>query len=202
MPRGLFISFEGGEGAGKTTQIARLKARLEQSRKSVITTREPGGTPGAEAIRKLLVEGEASKWDAKTECLLHFAARRDHAHKVIMPAIHDGKVVLTDRFFHSTYAYQGYGQGLPLEEIDLIRHASIGTLAPDLTLLLDLPAEKGLKRASTQQRYEKMGLAFHEKLRQGFLEMAKKDQHMLVINADQAIDAVEQAVWEAVQKKL
>jgi dTMP kinase len=203
MAKGLFISFEGGEGAGKTTQIQRLKAKLATAGREVVTTREPGGTAGAEAIRKLLVEGDAYGWDSHTEALLHFAARRDHVKKIIEPALAKGSIVLTDRFFDSTYAYQGYGQGLDVSTIDGIRTLSIGALQPDITLLLDLPVETGLERAAVQQRYERMGQSFHQKLRQGFLDMAAKaPDRFTIINAAQALEAVETAIWEAVQKRL
>jgi dTMP kinase len=203
MPRGVFITFEGGEGAGKTTQLQRLRARLEQSGKQVVTTREPGGSPGAEAIRKLLVEGDVNRWGPLTETMLHFAARRDHVEKVITPALNQGKWVLSDRFFDSTYAYQGYGQGLDKKAIDLLRRLSIGTLKPDLTFMLDLPADVGLKRAAAAQRYERMGLPFHEKLRQGFLQMAKKEpRRFVVIDAALDIETVTRLIGEAVEKRI
>lgn len=203
MPRGLFISFEGGEGAGKTTQIQRLKNRLATLGRNVIVTREPGGTPGAEAIRKLLVDGDAYGWDSLTEAMLHFAARADHVKKIIEPALGKGTYVLSDRFTDSTYAYQGYGQGLALEQIDALRALAIQNLQPDLTLLLDLPVETGLTRAATQQRYERMGTAFHEKLRKGFLDIAAKNpQRIAIINAAQPLDAVETAIWDAVKGRI
>lgn len=203
MTRGLFISFEGGEGAGKTTQIQRLKKRLEAAGRNVVATREPGGTPGAEAIRKLLVEGDAYNWDNLTEALLHFAARRDHVSKIIEPALAKGSLVISDRFYDSTYAYQGYGQRLDTGVIDQLRQLSTGTLKPDITIMLDLPVETGLGRAATQQRYERLGTAFHERLRQGFLEMAAREPaRFTVINAGQSMEAVEQAIWAAVEKRL
>lgn len=194
---GRFITLEGGEGAGKTTQISRLKARLEQAGKKVITTREPGGSAGAEAIRKLLVEGETHRWDAMTEALLLFAARRDHVEKVIKPAIEKGEWVISDRFYDSSIAYQGYGQGLPLATLDQLRKLSIGDLKPDMTFILDLPVEVGLKRAAVQQRYERMGMPFHEKLRAGFLEIAKAEPtRVKVIDANQPLEAVENAIYQ------
>lgn len=203
MAKGLFISFEGGEGAGKTTQIQRLRERLTGMGRKVVTTREPGGTAGAEAIRKLLVEGEAYQWDSQTEAMLHFAARREHVLKVVAPALADGAIVISDRFFDSTYAYQGHGQGLDKAVIDAIRTQAIGDLKPDLTILLELPVETGLNRATVQQRYERMGPAFHEKLRQGFLAMAiAEPARFSVINADQSMDAVTEAIWAAAQKRL
>lgn len=203
MPRGLFISFEGGEGAGKTTQIQRLKNRLATLGRNVIVTREPGGTPGAEAIRKLLVDGDAYGWDSLTEAMLHFAARTDHVKKVIAPALAKGTYVLCDRFTDSTYAYQGYGQGLEIGQLDKLKALAINDLKPDLTLLLDLPVETGLTRVETQQRYERMGAAFHEKLRKGFLDMAAKNpQRIAIINAAQSLENVETAIWEVVKGRI
>lgn len=194
---GRFITLEGGEGAGKTTQITRLKTRLEAAGKKVITTREPGGSAGAEAIRKLLVEGDTHRWDSMTEALLLFAARRDHVEKVIRPALEKGEWVISDRFYDSSVAYQGYGQGLPLATLDSLRKLSIGDLKPDVTLILDLPVDVGLKRAAVEQRYERMGIPFHEKLRAGFLEIAKAEPtRVKVIDASGTVDAVENAIYQ------
>lgn len=199
MTRGKFITLEGGEGAGKTTQIARLKKHLEYSGKIVVTTREPGGSAGAEAIRKLLVEGDTHKWDPLTEAMLLFAARRDHVQKIIEPALASGTWVISDRFYDSTYAYQGYGQGLDKKLIDELRALSIGNLRADITFILDLPVEIGLKRAAVEQRYERMGTEFHKKLRKGFLEIAKeKSRRIKVIDAQQPIEVVESLIWSAV----
>lgn len=192
-----FITLEGGEGAGKTTQIVRLKARLEAAGKKVVTTREPGGSAGAEAIRKLLVEGDTHRWDSMTEALLLFAARRDHVEKVILPAIRKGEWVISDRFYDSSVAYQGYGQGLPLATLNSLRKLSIGDLKPDITFILDLPVDVGLKRAAVEQRYERMGIPFHEKLRAGFLEIAKAEPaRVKVIDASGAVEAVENAIYQ------
>ncbi|MBY0429416.1 MAG: dTMP kinase [Alphaproteobacteria bacterium] len=194
---GRFITLEGGEGAGKTTQITRLKTRLENAGKKVITTREPGGSAGAEAIRKLLVEGDTHRWDSMTEALLLFAARRDHVEKVILPALQKGEWVISDRFYDSSVAYQGYGQGLPLATLDSLRKLSIGDLKPDMTFILDLPVEVGLKRAAVEQRYERMGIPFHEKLRAGFLEIAKAEPaRVKVIDASGVVEAVENAIYQ------
>lgn len=194
---GTFITLEGGEGAGKTTQIARLKNRLEALGKKVITTREPGGSAGGEAIRKLLVEGDTHRWDALTEAMLLFAARRDHVEKVIAPALARGDWVISDRFYDSSTAYQGYGQGLELSKLDELRKLSIGELKPDVTFILDLPVEVGLKRAAVEQRYERMGTAFHEKLRQGFLTLAKAESGRIkVIDATQTVEVVENAIFQ------
>ena len=194
---GYFITLEGGEGAGKTTQIVRLKTRLEAAGKTVITTREPGGSVGAEAIRKLLVEGETHRWDAMTEALLLFAARRDHVEKIIRPALEKDEWVISDRFYDSSVAYQGYGQGLPLTTLEYLRKLSIGDLKPDITFILDLPVEVGLKRVAVQQRYERMGIPFHQKLRAGFLDIAKAEpERVKVIDASQSVEAVENAIYQ------
>jgi dTMP kinase len=173
---GKFITFEGGEGAGKSTQLKRLAAALTAQGREVVTTREPGGSPGAEEIRRLLVEGEPNRWDGLTEALLHSAARRDHLRRTVWPAMERGAWVLCDRFADSTLAYQGYGHGLAQAEITALTRLAIGDFAPDLTLILDLPVEAGLGRAAgrggAEDRYEKMGQGFHERLRQGFLAIA------------------------------
>jgi|TARA_B100000315_G_scaffold254501_2_gene295685 dTMP kinase len=171
-----FISFEGGEGTGKSTQLGLFLGYLESSGIDAIATREPGGAPGAEDIRKLLVEGEPGRWDAITETLLHFAARRDHLARVIEPALARGQWVVSDRFADSTYAYQGFGHGVDLGLIEALYRMVAGDLKPDLTLILDLDVDEGLRRAtgrgSGEDRYENMDREFHERIRQGFLAIA------------------------------
>ena len=175
MP-GLFITFEGGEGAGKSTQVKRLGAELQAKGREVVLTREPGGAPGAEAIRKLLVEGAASRWDGITEALLHTAARRDHLVKTVWPALQAGKVVISDRFVDSTVAYQGYGHGIDQALLGALYRAAAGDFRPDLTVIIDVPLDIGLTRAAgrggAENRYENMDRSFHERLRQGFLAIA------------------------------
>jgi dTMP kinase len=167
-----FVTFEGGEGAGKSTQIRLLADALGRSGHKVEVTREPGGTKGAEEIRTLLVEGGAGRWQAETEALLHFAARAEHLAHVIRPALAAGKWVLCDRFADSTLAYQGYGQGLDLDWLWTLRRHIVGATEPGLTVMMDLPVEKGLARAETEQRYERMGLDFHRRLAEGFRQLA------------------------------
>lgn len=167
-----FITFEGGEGAGKSTQIRLLADRLRAHGEKVVVTREPGGTPGAEQIRTLLVEGGTGRWQAESEALLHFAARAEHLAAVIRPALAQGQWVLCDRFADSTIAYQGYGQGLDLAWLWTLRQHIVGATEPGLTLMLDLPVEAGLARAETEQRYERMGLDFHRRLAEGFRAIA------------------------------
>ena len=178
-----FITFEGGEGAGKSTQISRVSEFLNSISIEHIVTREPGGSPGGEEIRKLLVSGEPSRWDAETETLLHFAARRDHLFKIIKPALKRGCWVLSDRYVDSTFAYQGYGHGISLSVLQEIHNFINDQLYPDLTFILDLPVDNGLERTlerntplkqnSLENRYELMGLEFHQRLRGGYLEIAQ-----------------------------
>lgn len=171
-----FITFEGGEGSGKSTQIQLLEDYLTACGQSVVLTREPGGSPGAELLRDLLVEGEPGRWDGVTEALMHFAARRDHVERTIRPALARGDWVLCDRFVDSTIAYQGYGHGLSLDIIETLRTIAIGDFAPDLTLILDTSVDIGLARAAVRgeggDRYERMERAFHQRLRDGFLAIA------------------------------
>ena len=173
---GLFITFEGGEGAGKSTQVKRLGEQLQARGHEVVLTREPGGSPGAEAIRKLLVEGAASRWDGITEALLHTAARRDHLVKTVWPALEAGKIVISDRFVDSTVAYQGYGHGIDQAVLGALYRAAAGDFRPNLTVIIDVPLDVGLKRAAgrggAEDRYEGMDRSFHERLRQGFLSLA------------------------------
>jgi dTMP kinase len=204
---GHFITFEGGEGAGKSTHVRLLAETLRGAGLGVVETREPGGSPGAEQIRELLIHGEVARWDAMTEALLHFAARRDHLARVIRPALASGDWVLCDRFADSTMAYQGYGHGLGREAIEQLTAMTLGALAPDLTVILDLPVGEGLRRAETRKdggtRYERMDQAFHERLRSGFLAIAERDpERCLVIDASLPIDAVHQAAKEAVSARL
>lgn len=171
-----FITFEGGEGAGKSTQIRLLADALRQAGELVELTREPGGTKGAEEIRTLLVEGGVGRWQPESEALLHFAARAEHLAHVIRPALAAGKWVLCDRFADSTLAYQGYGQGLDLDWLWTLRRHIVGPTEPGLTIMLDLPVEHGLARAETEQRYERMGADFHRRLAEGFRQLAAADK--------------------------
>ncbi len=196
-----FITFEGGEGGGKSTQLRALAGVLRNVQEDVVTTREPGGSPGAEDIRKLLVEGEPGRWAPEAEALLHFAARAEHLDKVIRPALKADKWVLCDRFADSTLAYQGYGQGVDRDWLQQLRYRVVGKTEPGLTLVLDLPVETGLGRAQAQQRYERMGSAFHARLRDGFLAIAREEpERCVVIDASRPIEAVAAAVLAAVIK--
>lgn len=206
MTQGFFISFEGGEGAGKSTQIRRLADRLSAAGHDVIVTREPGGSPGAEAIRDLLVNGAADRWSPVTESLLMYAARRDHVERVIRPALARGSVVLCDRYADSTRAYQGAGGDAPASLIAALEEHVLGGTIPVLTLILDLPAQVGLQRAEARggaARFESKGLPFHERLRAGYLEIARQEpERCVVINADAELDAVTAAITDVVAQRL
>ncbi len=204
--RGRFITFEGGEGSGKSTQVKRLQARLAVAGIDVVATREPGGAPGAEQIRTLLVTGDAGRWDALTETLLHFAARRQHLVETVWPALDRGAWVLSDRFADSTRAYQGGAQGVPPDRIETLYELVAGPFRPDLTLILDLPVDMGLaragQRAGNENRYERMGLPFHQRLRDAFLDIAARDpDRCTLVDAGQGLDAVTDAIWTVVARR-
>lgn len=202
---GLFITFEGGEGTGKSTQVRRLADYFRAQGRAVVETREPGGTPAGEALRNLLVTGEVGRWSAEAEAMLNAAARSVHVRDVIAPALAQGDVVISDRFIDSTRAYQGFAGGCSLDLIDNLEKAAIGDCRPNLTFVLDLDAALGLARAKArgdgmEDRYERKGLAFHEKLRAGFLAIAKAEpKRCIVIDAGQNIDGVASDVLGALQ---
>jgi dTMP kinase len=215
-PAGKFITFEGGEGSGKSTQVQLLAERLKQAGLQSSTTREPGGSPSAEDIRKLLVSGAVARWDPMTELLLHTAARREHLRNLIQPVLNRGVWLISDRFVDSTMAYQGYGYGLGRETVESLHRMIAGDFMPDLTLILDIPTEDGLARAKVrsdagkaknptvkaEDRYERMAKPFHRRLRRGFLDIARQDpERCRVIDASQGIDAVAADVWKAVTEK-
>jgi len=206
--RGRFITLEGGEGGGKSTQCILLIPWLRERGIDALATREPGGSPGAERIRELLVTGTADRWTPLTEVMLHYAARQDHVQRVIEPALAAGRWVVCDRFFDSTLAYQGYGHGVPLHFIETLRRQIVGeTHRPDLTVILDLPAAEGLRRShsreNSERRYESMPLDFHECLRRGFQEIAERERKRCVlIDARQSIDEVQAAIRLAISKRL
>lgn len=200
-PRGRFITFEGGDGAGKSTQLARLVQALQASGRTVLRTREPGGAPGAEEIRTLLLNGEPGKWLPMTEALLHFAARFEHVERRIKPALAAGTWVVSDRFFDSTMAYQGYGHGLGVDAIRRLQRLVLGAFRPDLTIILDVPVELGLaragKRGGAEDRYERMDLAFHRRLRSGFAAIARAEPKRCAVVA---ASASEDHVWQRVRR--
>lgn len=204
---GLFITFEGGEGAGKSTQIARLAGHFREQGRVVVSTREPGGTPDGEAIRNLLVNGETGKWSSTAEALLNYAARAGHLDQVIRPALSKGNVVLCDRFMDSTRAYQGVAGDCPISLIDELESTVVGGTRPNLTFVFDLEAELGLARArlrgaGIEDRYERKGFEFHQKLRAGFLEIARTDaKRCTVLDASLPVDDVWLSLVQALKDR-
>jgi dTMP kinase len=203
---GLFISLEGIDGSGKSTQSRRLIEHMRSRGRDPVLTREPGGAPGAEEIRRLLVEGDPARWSPETEILLFTAARRDHLERTIRPALEAGRDVVTDRFADSTRVYQGATRGDLRGLVDAIHAAAIG-VEPDLTLILDMePAvalERGLARGSGEDRFEEFGLPFQEKLRAGFLKLAEEaPERCVVVDAMADPDSVARAVAETVDARL
>lgn len=208
-----FITLEGPEGAGKSTLIAALSRKLQEAAKEVVITREPGGTELGKKIRNLLLDAKDSAPDSLTELLLFAADRAEHVNKVIKPALAAGKVVVCDRFIHSTLAYQGYGRGINLELVKSVNKIAIAGLSPHLVILLDIDIAKGLSRAKGRSRdskdseswnrFEQQELDFHKKVRAGFLEMAKDpSNNFLVIDASHSIDAVSELAWQGVETLL
>lgn len=211
MTRGRFITFEGGEGAGKSTQVRRLVARLQGVGIDVVATREPGGSPGAEAIRNLVLTGSADRWSPVTETLLMYGARRDHIERTILPALERGAWVVCDRFADSTRAYQGGAGGVDPALISALERHVLAEVRPDLTLIFDLPVDVGLARAEAfakadghaETRFESKGVAFHERLRQAFRQIAEAEPaRCALIDAAAGIDEVERQVWETVDRRL
>ena len=208
MSQGLFITFEGGEGSGKSTQIKLFEQYLKQQGQNVVLTREPGGTDVGKQIRSLLVEGDKDKFDETTETLLFYADRRINLTKVVWPALKEGKIVLSDRFNDSTIAYQYYGAGkfADTEVIDTLYRVVAGDFKPDITFLLDIDVKVGLERSfkkaesmnTKELRFEKVDVSFHERLRKGYLELAQKEpDRFKVINAAQDIEVVHQDIIRA-----
>lgn len=209
---GKFITFEGGEGAGKSTQIKRLAERLQATGHAVVVTREPGGTPTAEDIRKMLLAGLAEDLGPDGEAVLFAAARADHVDRVIRPAVRAGKWVLSDRFSDSTVVYQGAVGGADLGILAALDRVAVGRTQPDLTIVLDVPVKVGLTRAARRleagggkapDRFEKDEVTLHEQRRQAFLAIAKaQPERCVVINADQSEEATAHDVWAAVSARL
>lgn len=206
--RGKLITIEGGEGSGKSTQINRLLEAFKTAGMPVIHTREPGGTEGAEAIRKLLVQGDAGRWDPVAETLLFYAARRQHLVQAIWPALEKGTYVICDRFSDSSRVYQGCGKELGDDFVMQLHRLSIGTYQPDLTLWLDIDPEVGLKRVaergeSTETRFETTKGGFHERVREGFIALSQREPaRFMRIDAGQEIDMVHRAIIQAVGERL
>jgi dTMP kinase len=201
---GVFITFEGGEGAGKSTLIKRLGEHYKKIGMKYLLTREPGGTPDAEDIRALLVNGEPGKYSAEAEAMLNYAARDAHLRKVIRPALAEGKKVLCDRFMDSTVAYQGAAGGCPMYLIKTMERMIVGETVPDVTFIFDLDPKIGLERAKSrgagvEDRYERKGIEFHEKLRAAFLKIAQRNpQRCVVVDASKPPEEV----WVKVRNSL
>ncbi|WP_170340441.1 dTMP kinase [Ruegeria arenilitoris] len=205
-PRGLFLTFEGIDGSGKSTQARRLAESLEVAGHDVVLTREPGGSPGAEEIRRLVLEGDPDRWSAETEILLFTAARRDHLERTIEPALNAGKIVICDRFADSTRMYQGLSRGDLRALVDQLHGLMIGR-EPDLTLLIDMDPEIGLSRAKgrqgTEERFEDFGPALQKRMRSGFLALADEfKDRFRVIDGNRDVDSVAVDVRETVLKVL
>ena len=199
---GKFITFEGGEGGGKSTQAARMAGYLRGKGLEVLETREPGGTPESEALRDLLVQGDPDRWSALSELLLITAARVEHVNRLIEPALTEGKWVICDRFADSTLAYQGIAGELGLELVEQLQKLAVGATAPDVTFLLDVRAEAGLQRAEKRggaARFEKKGAAFHQTLRDGFLALANENpKRIVLIDGEDTFDNV----WGQIEAEL
>lgn len=208
---GRFITFEGGDGAGKSTQIRRLAARLAEAGKAVVTTREPGGTPLAESVRNVILSGRARTFGAEGEALLFGAARADHVEKLIRPALHAGQWVLSDRFHDSTRVYQGLAGGVDEALLAALDRVTVGTTRPDLTVILDLPAELGLKRLAARRaetgaapdRFEGDALALQQRRRQAFLDIAAREpDRCAVVDASRGEADVADEIWRIVSARL
>lgn len=210
---GRFITFEGGEGCGKSTQLHLLQEYLQKRQIDVISTKEPGGTEIGLELRRLLVTGDKDKMDAIAETLLYYADRRIHMTKKVWPAMAEGKWVLSDRFADSTVAYQYYGYNKKVEKsvLDNLYQVAVGDFKPDLTIILDIDVEVGLNRsfakaagmAEKETRHESRGLEFHQLLRQGFLEIAKQEpQRCVVLNADKSIEELHREIVQVVNERL
>jgi dTMP kinase len=204
---GLFITFEGGEGTGKSTQIARLAAQFRATGKDVVVTREPGGTATAEEIRALLVNGDPGKWTSTAEALLNYAARAQHLRDVIRPALVSGKIVLCDRFIDSTRVYQGLAGDCDLVLIDSLERSVVGSTRPDVTFVFDLDPALGLARAlargsGREDRYERKGAAFHNAVRQGFLTIAAyAPERCVVLDAGRDVDGVARSILDSLKAR-
>ena len=202
---GKFITLEGIDGSGKTTQGILLKNKLEEIGKDVLFTREPGGVKGAEEIRNLLVQGEKDRWSNITEILLFFASRRHHLEKVLLPAINKGKVVICDRFTDSTIIYQGR-ENIHLKKIIKELNKSVIGIVPDLTLIIDIDPTKslsrGLSRKSNEMRFETFGLEFQTNARNGYISLAKTEKRYQLIDGNNSKDKVHQMIWNKVSEFL
>ena len=201
MKKGYFITFEGAEGSGKSTQIRNAVAFLKKKGYSVVMLREPGGTRISEAIREILLDKKLKEMTDVTELLLYLAARAQIVREKILPALKKGKIVICDRFEDSTWAYQGYGRKIPMAGIEQASQLVRGRLKPDLTFVLDIDTTKGLKRGGRHDRIEREALSFHRRVRQGFLSLAKKDpKRIAVLDSSQPLEWVSQKIRERLER--
>jgi len=198
-----FISFEGIEGCGKSTQAKKLHEFFLTQKRDAILTREPGGTLVGEKIREILIDEKIAKLEARTELFLNFAARLEHVEKLIKPALASGKTVISDRFFDSTYAYQGSALGLEKSLIDEVRKITLGDFEPDLTFLIDVSVETAFERIESRaenNRYEKLGRDFHQKVRDGFLSLAAKNPRIIVIDGTKSVQEIFEKILSSTSK--
>ena len=207
MLKGKFITIEGGEGTGKTTQIKLLEAFFKKKKIRFFTTREPGGSKGAEKIRNLVLKSKKNDWSPMTEALLHISARSDHLEKKIKPNLKKGVCVICDRFRDSTIAYQGYGNGLKLDVLEILQESIFDKSNADLTIILDSPPKISLARARKRiqgnQKYEKMGINFHTRVREGFKEIAKKNKSRCkILSADEDKEEINKKIIKIIEKKI
>ena len=206
LSKGLFITFEGGEGTGKSTQAKILYNYFISNNVNTILTREPGGCDAAEEIRNLLVKGSIDKWDGLTEALMHNAARREHVMRVIKPALLKNKIVICDRFTDSTIAYQGIGQGVNKEFLTYIIKEVTENIIPNITFIFDMDINNSLiranKRDNNNNRYEKFDINFHKKVRNYFLSLEKIDKRYIIINASNSIESISKIILASVNKMI
>lgn len=202
---GKFIVVDGMDGSGKGTQLERLSAALGEH-VDLIRTREPGGSPLAEHIRGMLLQGDVNKMDSMTELLLMYASRRANLRDTVIPALERGAWILSDRFADSSFVYQGHAGELGMDIVEKLHSLVVGDLKPDLTIILDVPAEVGLKRTfgrgGSEDRMEQKGMEFHRKVREGFHLLAERSSHYAIVNADQSVDDVTSDIFSVVQQKL
>ncbi len=199
-----FITFEGVEGCGKSTQSKLLLTSLTQKNISATLTREPGGVAASEAIREILLSDEFEALEGKTETFLNFAARIEHVEKLIKPKIQNDEVVICDRFFDSTIAYQGYGFGGDVAEIEALNKIAIGNFKPDITFLIDVDVEESFARIGSRDsnnRYERLDLDFHKRVRDGFLKIAEKNERIVILDGKKSIEEISQEILEIILEK-
>lgn len=207
MMKGLFVTFEGVDGCGKSTQVQLVTERLLFEGYPVVRTREPGGTPLAEKIRSLLIDPDNSEMVHGCELLLYLAARAQHVQERIVPELNNGSIVICDRFQEATFAYQGFGRGLPMQKLQMLNEFATGGLSPDLTFLFDIPVEKAMLRMSAmhkvKDRLELGGAPFFERIRQGYLQVAKESPgRCIVLDGDLPREKLAETIYETIEKKI